>query len=157
RAAYGLYDPLLTLSASRNYVNQPGTFDPKKFTQFKPTPARPYTTNLVNQDSPYEQTVDSFGTAISGYLPMGLGYNLFARSDHYDATSFPIQDLLVPQILEMFFFPPATNAPSTNNFFGTVGFSVSQPLLKNFWIDQNRRDIQLEKRNVKISELVLKQ
>src|SRR5712692_5817366 len=67
QASYGVYDPILSLNASSSYVKQPPTFDPKKFTQTKPriTPSVAlYTTNVLNQDSPYEQTVDSFGPAL---------------------------------------------------------------------------------------------
>jgi len=160
QASYGVYDALLTLNASSSYVKQPPTFDPKKFTQTKPktnAPAVLYTTNVVNQDSPYEQTVDSFGPALTGALPTGLSYNLFARSDYYDATSFPLTDFLVTQNVRNQDFPPATNVPNTNNYFATVGLTLSQPLLKDFWIDRNRRNIQLQKKNLKISELTLQE
>ncbi len=158
QAAYGVYDPILSFNASSSYLKQPGNFDPKKFTQIKPTVTSPtFTTNVVNQDSPYEQAVDSFGPALAGALPMGLAYNLFARSDHFDATSFPLTDFLITQTLPNQIFPPATNVPNTNNYFATVGLTLSQPLLKDFWIDLNRRNIQLHKKNLKISELTLQE
>ena len=90
RAAYGLYDPLLSLQASYSFNKQPPTFDPKKFSQFKPTPQQDFTTNLVNQDAPYEETIVSAGTALAGVLPTGLSYNFFARSSYEDARSFQI-------------------------------------------------------------------
>jgi len=162
RAAYGVYDPVLSLSASTTFNNQPSTFDPKKFTQIKPTLARNYTTNMANQDAQYEETIDSVGPALAGRLPTGLSYNLFARSDYNDARSFPDPAIVFFQTVKDtngfdVVIPPSTDIPETNNYYATVGIKLSQPLLKDFWIDLYRRNIQLEKVNLKISEITLRQ
>src|SRR5260221_13111884 len=114
QAAYGVYDPILSFNASSSYLKQPGNFDPKKFTQIKPTVTSPtFTTNVVNQDSPYEQAVDSFVPALAGALPMGLGYNLFAPSSDFDATSFRLTDFVHTQTRPHEIFPQHTNRADT--------------------------------------------
>ncbi len=61
KAAYGAYDPTLSLSASRTFVDQPPTFDPKKLNQTKPTALNPAFINVPGQDWPYQQRIDSVG------------------------------------------------------------------------------------------------
>ncbi len=157
RAAYGLYDPLLSLQASYSFNKQPPTFDPKKFTQFKPTLQQDFTTNQVNQDAPYEETIVSAGTALAGVLPTGLSYNFFARSSYEDARSFPIPAVVFSQSVTGLVILPSSNIPETNLFYPRIGLQLSQPLLKNFWIDLHRRNIQIEKVNLKLSDLTLKE
>src|SRR5206468_1362623 len=36
------------------------------------------------------------------------------------------------------------------------GITLKQPLLKDFWIDQYRRNIQIQKQNLKIADLALR-
>jgi len=76
-----------------------------------------------------------------------LRYTIAARSDHYDATSFPL-----PLIYPYLPLSPAV----TNNYFATANITLSQPFLKDSWIDLYRRTIQLSKKNLKISELAFK-
>lgn len=81
-----------------------------------------------------ETTTESARTGISGVLPLsGLTYDL--------STSL--------------------NRNTGNRFIGeqysiSTGASITQPLLKNLWIDAPRRAIQVGRRNVSISELRLK-
>jgi len=44
-----------------------------------------------------------------------------------------------------------------SQYGGSAGITLSQPLLKNFWIDQTRLNIRIAKNRVKYSELTLKQ
>src|SRR5712664_2850527 len=94
KAAYGAYDPTLSLSASRTFLDQPPTFDPKKINQPKIGPDVNNTVtvpfNVPGQDFQYEERIDSVGPSLTGLLPTGLKYAISARSDHYDATSFPL-------------------------------------------------------------------
>jgi len=141
KAAYGAYDPTLSLSASRTFVDQPPTFDPKKLNQTKVPPNPPPGLNVPGQDWPYQQTIDSVGPSLSGVLPTGLKYSIAARSDHMDATTVPIPYLTNPG-----------NLAISNNYSALAGITLSQPFLKDSWIDAYRRTIQVDKKRLKISE-----
>ena len=79
---------------------------------------------------------NSFKTGLGGSLPFGLQYNLSGdASDTYGKTG--------------------------TNFFENSGSSVqaslTQPLLKNFWIDSTRLNIRVAKNRLKFSEQELRQ
>jgi outer membrane protein len=79
---------------------------------------------------------NSFKTGLGGSLPFGLQYNLSGNaSDTYGKTG--------------------------TNFFENSGSSVqaslTQPLLKNFWIDSTRLNIRVDKNRLKYSEQGLRQ
>jgi outer membrane protein TolC len=150
RSSYGIYDPALNLRASRHYVDQPSAFDPKKLNDVK-TPGG--TTNIAGLDWNYTEYIDSAGPSVDGKLPFGLGYSLFARTDHFDSITYPFPY----QIPGLLLNKAAVNEAITNNYASTVGITLTQPLLRDFLIDSYRRDIQLNKKNLKISELALKQ
>lgn len=126
KSYYGAYDPSLTLQATRNYVDQPSTFDPKKLTS-----------NRAGSDQEYEETVDQIGPSLGGKLPFGLHYDFYARSESIEAFTFASQIL-------------------TNNYYGIAGMTFRQPLLKDFWIDADRRNLKLARSNLKISEWQLR-
>lgn len=80
---------------------------------------------------------DSFNVGLNGLLPTGLTYSLTGRMAETVGTSgvgFPFE-----------------------NSSGSVGLSLRQPLLKNFWIDRTRLNLQLGRKNLRISELQVKQ
>ncbi len=141
KAAYGAYDPTLSLSASRTFVDQPPTFDAKKLNQTKVGPLL----NIPGQDWPYQQTIDSVGPSLSGVLPTGLKYSIAARSDHMDATTVPIPYLITSPTGPF-------NLAISNNYSALAGITLSQPFLKDSWIDLYRRTIQVDKKRLKISE-----
>ena len=75
---------------------------------------------------------NSFQGGIAGALPSGLTYDFFGSvRDTYGS---------VPE-----------------NSGGSVGVTLTQPLLKNFWIDGGRLAISVAKNQLKISELGLRQ
>jgi len=157
RASYGAFDPVLTLNAGHTFFKQPGSFEEQKLKQTNPTSTNNYTTNVFGQDFVFEQTVDSFGPALNGRLPIGLTYNFFARSDHVDGLSPLDESLLVPiKDINGGFLPPATNSASSNNYVAAIGMTLTQPLLKDSWIDLSRRNIQLNKKNARLSELAFR-
>ena len=84
-----------------------------------------------------ESESDNINSSLSGLLPWGLTYNLgITMTDTYGTR-------------------PVTGPFETT--FGNVGvFTMSQPLLKTFWIDAPRLQIFLNKKNLKISELGLR-
>ncbi len=84
-------------------------------------------------DQEYEQTIDKIGPSLAGRLPFGLRYDFYARTEPDEAFNVPLQ-------------------ASTNNYYSVAGVSFRQPLLKDFWIDADRRNIKLARSNLKISE-----
>ena len=79
---------------------------------------------------------NSFKTGLGGSLPFGLQYNLSGNASN-------------------------TYGRTGTNFFENSGSSVqaslTQPLLKNFWIDSTRLNIRVAKNRLKFSEQALRQ
>ena len=75
--------------------------------------------------------VDSLGAGFSGYLPSGLTYNMSGDIAHSRGQQ---------------------GGGTFDNYISSVGISLEQPLLKNFWIDQNRLNIKINKQNIQISQ-----
>jgi outer membrane protein TolC len=76
---------------------------------------------------------NSFNTSLGGLTPWGLNYNLlgnisesFGRAGNLDGTTAPFDSAR-----------------------GSTSITLNQPLLKNFWIDQTRFNIQVGKNQVK--------
>ena len=120
------YDPLLTFEAKRLYSDVPGNFD----------------TDKVNPHAPYTETADIFGAGFSGRLTPGLSYQLVASSTA-DSAYTDFSGLLLPNRF-------------TNNYAAMVTLNLRQSLLKDFWIDAGRLSIQVNKKNLKISEQELR-
>jgi outer membrane protein len=83
---------------------------------------------------------DSFNTSLGGLTPWGLNYNL--KGNVSEAYGRGAQGALTA---------PFDNAS------GSTSISLTQPLLKNFWIDSTRFNIKVAKNRVKYTELGLKQ
>ncbi|HWX18920.1 MAG TPA: TolC family protein [Candidatus Binatia bacterium] len=77
---------------------------------------------------------NSFASTVSGSLPWGTTYN-------FGTLPSPIKD---------------TYGPGLNNAFGSVGLTMSQPLLKNFWINTTRLNIRVAKNRLKYTEQALR-
>src|SRR5947209_18991859 len=127
RASSGVYDPIFTLDGLDTWEKQPGFYDAKKIVQSRAATNMLFSVNTVGQEWPNEYTIASGGPGLQGLLPIGLSYNLFARSTYYQATTFVIPDLLLPQNG----FPAAFNNPSSNDFSANAGITLSQAVLKN--------------------------
>jgi len=82
---------------------------------------------------------NSFNSGFTGATPWGMSYDLSGN--------------ISEQHVQKFFGPFSTNFPSSS---GAIGLSVTQPLLKNFWIDNNRLTIQIAKTQLKSSEQALR-
>ncbi|MBC8096787.1 MAG: TolC family protein [Akkermansiaceae bacterium] len=152
--SYASYDPALSLSASHSYDRSPGGRDSQN---------RPFTGA--------ESETDSFSAGIGGLMPWGLSYNLGATASERDGTqptTFP--DFGNPlSVVTNQYYDFVANAPVTElitnyasvpgrfafqNANANVGvFQLRQPLLRNFWTDATRLQIDLNKRNLKISIL----
>jgi outer membrane protein len=132
-SAYGVYSPTYTFGAARRYESDLGEFDARKF--------NPYFPAEINNDN--------LGSDLAGKVPFGLSYDLSGsvlknqavtdfRSDLKDAASFP------------------GGIRSTNDYDATVGLTLRQHLLKDFWIDSDREVLLARRKDLKISEQALR-
>jgi outer membrane protein len=97
-----------------------------------PSSYNPYTTN---QSPSTVYNANSFNSGINGTLPWGLQYNFTGSiSETYGNNGLPF-----------------------DNSDGNIGVSLTQPLLKNFWIDATRLNIRVAKNRLKYSEQGLRQ
>ena len=92
-----------------------------------------------------DNTASSFNTGLGGLTPWGMTYDLSGAGSDRFGKSYGVD----------------TNGNIITKPFEsstmTSGLTVTQPLLKNFWIDSSRLNIQVAKIAVKRSELGLKQ
>ena len=83
---------------------------------------------------------NSFQSGINGTLPMGLQYDFSGTINRQYGTDNP----------------GATNASSFNSSSGSIQVQLTQPLLKNFWIDNTRLTIRVAKNRLQYSEQSLR-
>jgi len=119
RAAYGGYDPTLSISGQHNYSVIPP--------QYSTTTA----SNTLSTVSDENLFGPASGSEIGGVLPWGLQYdfsgNIYEQYGNQAGTPF-------------------------DNSSGDIQVNLTQPLLKNFWIDQTRLNIRVAKNRLKYSE-----
>jgi outer membrane protein len=97
-----------------------------------PSAYNQYTTNLTPSTV---SDANSFNSGISGSLPWGLEYDFSGNvAEQYGFNGLPF-----------------------DNSDGSIGVSLTQPLLKNFWIDSTRLTIRVAKNRLKYSEQGLRQ
>ena len=77
---------------------------------------------------------ESYGPGISGRLPYGTEYRLSGNLNRQSGTFFP-----------------------SHQYSSDLGVTVTQPLLKNFLINSDRRSIAINRLTLKIDELALRQ
>lgn len=150
--AYSAYDPTFNSSFGHTSSSSPSGVDPQ---------GRSY--------APTETRKDSFSFGLSGLGPLGENYRLSANfNDTYGTRPGSAPDWSDPYYVtnNFEFVNPAwglasvrTLQPgvrSVSNPFrtadGFVGFSITQPLMKNFWIDSARLNIILRRKDIKSSE-----
>jgi outer membrane protein TolC len=122
-SAYGVWVPNLSFRAQHDFVDQPADFDPKK----------------AGLDFAFKMQNDTLEPGLTGKLPIGLSYGVTAYTREDNA-----QTIFGP--------PPNSLARNTNNYFSEGRIDVQQHLLKNFWIDADREQILLRRKDVKISQ-----
>ncbi|MEI7533262.1 MAG: TolC family protein [Verrucomicrobiae bacterium] len=89
---------------------------------------------------PTTQRNNSFTPDLSGGTPWGMRYDLLGNlSENHTSKNFNTNS---------FSFPDSSS--------GSIGLELTQPLLKNFWIDNNRLQILVAKNQLKYSEQVLR-
>ncbi len=156
-AAYAPYDPAFSLSGTHSYQLSPGGLDDQN-----------------RAFSGTETEVDTINGGLSGLLPWGTRYSFGANlSDRYGTSPGALIDfnnftLNTNVIYDIYTGTPSGFLVSTNyntiptrNPFesasANVGFfELRQPLLKNFWIDNTRLQIFLNRKNLENSELALR-
>jgi outer membrane protein TolC len=133
RGAYAGYDPVLSLSGQHTHNDEGGLLNGSVSTNYSPVP---FGTNYVlasqiatNIPGITFKNENSFNTDLKGSLPWGMTYDL--NGNVADATS-------------------------EESSAGSAGVSVTQPLLKNFWIDNTRLAITAAKNDLKQSEQALR-
>lgn len=126
---YGAYEPSLSVTGTKGYNDSTGGQNPQ-------------TTGLFG---PSVSEVDTFDSAIKGVLPEGLQYDLYANIQRYSQLG-NINPTNEPPFYH--YLPPI--------FPSSVGIALTQPLLKNFWIDNTRLQIRLSKAALKESEAALR-
>ncbi|MGZ8939550.1 MAG: TolC family protein, partial [Limisphaerales bacterium] len=125
--SYAIYEPALGFRYQHSYNSPPGRVNP--------------VTRLVEPST--ETETDSFvgGPLISGYAPTGLTYDFDFSLDGSEFTNPRETDPLLR---------------TTEQYESGAGISLRQPLLRNFWIDQPRATILINKKRLQISEWLLR-
>lgn len=85
-----------------------------------------------SRDAVYSARSEVARANVTGFLPWGMNYNLFGTYAHSDGFR---------------------NGFNFESYSLRAGIELRQPLLRNFWIDQGRLTIQINKRQLKITEL----
>lgn len=131
RGTYGYYDPKFISEVSRaTSTREGGGFNAVTGVQF------PATTS----------SRDAMTAGLGGFLPTGLNYDLGFNFGNQKATT-PFQ------IGTNSFGQPIFGQRSTDTWDSRGIVTVSQPLLRNLWIDQPRLNIKKSRNNVRLSEL----
>lgn len=125
--AYGVYVPSVSVRAQHDFLSEPADLDPKK----------------SGLDFPYEMQNDTVQPGLNGKLPIGLTYGVtgYTREDN-------VRTLLGT--------PPDSFIRNTNNYFSEGRIDLQQHLLRDFWIDSEREQILLRRRDLRISQQVLR-
>jgi len=154
RADYGAYDPSLSVSGGHGSTVSPSGI----------------TSQGINYPS-IETEANSFSSYVGGSLPWGTSYSVGAQAVDTYGTE-PNLALDRPYVVRNSFLDANTGRTvnfSTTNYastpsripfesvYGNVGLaSFTQPLLKNFWINQTTLQIKLDRRSLKMSEMDLR-
>jgi len=128
KGAYGAYEPTLGLSGQHEHSKSGETLFQGAFT----VPGQKTDTDTLNG-------------SLGGLLPWGLQYDLSATASDTDGVRYFYDTNLLTTVG----LPYSTSR-------GSVTLGVTQPLLKNFWIDQTRLTIRVAKNRLKYSELGLR-
>ncbi len=132
-SAYGAYDPIFSFSATRHFESDLSDFDTRKFNPYFPS----------------DITTGNIGPELSGSLPIGFTYdftgNIRKTSAVTDFTSNPKDAASFPD-----------GVRRTNDYDASVGLSMRQHLLKDFWVDSDREILQTRRTDLKISQQALR-
>lgn len=129
KGAYGAYDVNLGMSAQHNYQKSGSTL-------------LQGTIQIPGQES----ESDSVSGSLSGLLPLGTRYSLSLSATDTDGTRYGFDTNL---------WQPVAIPYSVGR--GSITLDITQPLLKNFWIDSARLNIRVARNRLKYSELAFRQ
>lgn len=128
---YGAYDPVFTASAGQNFTKRTGAFN----------------SELGQAFSGGEGWKRDFGAGLTGVLPTGTRYGLDWGMDRSN-QKLPAESTIGSGIFDTFVNIPA-------QYQSSVGVSVTQPLLKDFWIDSTRLNTRTAKIEIRKADLGL--
>ena len=129
------YNPQISLYDLRAaYGGYDPTFNISGQHNYSVSPSR-FSSFSTNQTPPTVSDENSFNSGLGGTLPEGLQYNFSGNiAETYGNNGLPF-----------------------DNSFGSIGVTLTQPLLKGFWIDSTRLNIRVAKNRLKYSEQGLRQ
>ncbi len=128
---YGAYDPVFQGSAGQNFTRRAGGFN-----------------SDINQAVEGAESWNrDFSAGLTGVLPTGTRYGLDWGMDRSN-QKVPAESVLGSGIFD-------TSRNITAEYRSSVGVSVTQPLLKDFWIDSTRLNTKSAKIEIKKADLAL--
>ncbi|HTX21776.1 MAG TPA: TolC family protein [Candidatus Aquilonibacter sp.] len=129
------YNPQISLyNLNAAYEGYDPTFSISGQHNFDVSPSK-YSPYSTNETPPTVANENSFDSGLSGSLPWGLQYDFSGN------------------ILEQY----GTDPDPFDNSDGSIGVTLTQPLLKNFWIDSTRLNIWVAKNRLQYSEQGLRE
>lgn len=116
------YDPKFTARAGQNYNESPGQ-------------------NIPGQPAyaPAKTWNENYSADFTGYLPTGMRYDILGTLNRNSGTRASA-------------LPPFGEVDNGFTYTPNTTVSITQPLLKNFWIDQPRLTIQLNRKTLQGNE-----
>lgn len=124
---YGYYDPVLSVRGGKNYDSIGTYLGAGGF-------------NDASLGSKTESWTETFGLELSGVAPTGTRYEIFAGMDRFTGG----------------YNAPLAPKPDTLQYNSAARITITQPLLKDFWIDRDRLNIRLAKTAVRRSEFAFR-
>ncbi|HTD66266.1 MAG TPA: TolC family protein [Candidatus Limnocylindria bacterium] len=132
RALYSYYDPTFSSGVSRNNTEREGGgFNPQTGASFPAT----------------RTETDNLNAGLAGVLPTGMRYDVGHSMTQVDAKR--------PSLIGTNQFGAIFGKDRSVSWESDAAITVTQPLLRDAWIDAPRLQIKLARRNVRISELTL--
>jgi len=129
KAGYGAYDPVFGASGEHDYAKSGETLFQGSFV----LPGR-------------EADTDALNSSLRGLLPWGMTYDVSGRVSDTDGTRFDFDTNTMTSVP----LPYSTSS-------GSVSIGVTQPLLKDFWLNPTRLSIAVLKNRMKWTDLGLRQ
>src|SRR6266540_3387548 len=130
-----LFDPNLRrfeLEAAKGFYDPSFTSEYRRSSSSREGSVDPQT-GLTGSSTTSDE--DRFTPGLGGVVPTGMRYDLMGDFRHTRGMS----------------------GDSFDDYSASAGIQMDQPLLRNFWIDAPRTEIQVRKRELKISEVLLEQ
>ncbi len=134
RGDYGAYDPTFSFSATHTYDT--GDFNVAAITNSVSTNYFVLHRNLARGNA--------FNSGLGGMLPWGMVYDFKGTVDEQNKNNYFGQNNTL-------------NSDFTRSSAGSAEVDLTQPLLKDFWIDGTRLTIRVAKNNYKASQQKLRQ